>query len=162
MGTVRLSDALRGELECLEALLECARQKAEAAVNDDLAGLLSILERECSLADRVKIIDGERVEAVAELAASLAITSPSPSLGEIVRSLPSEDGRALEGLRRDILSSAERLRSANTRNAALITQALEFTNFNLRLLGTGSGHAGYNRDGGRTEAAPSAVVDEVF
>jgi len=162
LGTDRLSDALRGELECLDALLSCAQRKAEAAVGDDLAGLLSVLERECSLTDKAKLLEGERKEAVAELVASLAIASPSPSLGEIARVLPDEEGRLLEDLRREVLSSAERLRAANVKNAALLTQALEFANFNLRLLGVGSGDAGYNRDGGRRQASPSAVVDEVF
>lgn len=163
MGTVagRLIDALKGELSCLEELLDCAERKAEAVIRDDVVGLLSVLERECSITERARVMESERRRAAAELAGCLSLAVPNPALREIARMLPEEESALLENLRRDILSCAERLRAANSRNAALVAQALEFANFNLRLLGVGAGGAGYDRDGGCTEASPSVVVDQV-
>jgi flagellar biosynthesis/type III secretory pathway chaperone len=124
---------LQQELTLGNRLIALAEEESAAIVAGDVARLNALATEQHRRLDEQKALETIRMAATRELAWKHGVER-FPTLSSLLPALPAQEQQALQRLRQELLDAEEALKRLNSRNAALLTHALDFVEFSIKTL----------------------------
>jgi flagellar biosynthesis/type III secretory pathway chaperone len=158
-----LSELMESEVSAYKELLALTQQEKDAVTKNDVQALSSIVEQQQSALAVIKKLEAEKQNLLAGIRADAGMPGDKLRLKDAIMTARGELREKLQGLARELESTAARLRRAGTVNRMLINAQLQYTSICLNLMtGRGSTPGTYSGSGRMDEgcAANPSLMDQ--
>lgn len=151
----KLKQILSQELEITRKLLELSKRKRKLLLEKFSTELLTIVSEEEQLVTHLVTLEEQRRAATAELAGN-----PSLTLEQLLEHIKSADSKSdLWHLGTQLKDVGSQIRTINEENQKLLEQALELTQYTIKLIAKIPGGATYAPKGSKPKQTISALID---
>ncbi|HLK57574.1 MAG TPA: flagellar protein FlgN [Chthonomonadaceae bacterium] len=124
---------LQQELTLGKRLVALAEEESAAIVAGDVSRLNALAMEQRRRVEEQQALETVRIGVTRELAWKHGIER-YPTLSILLPTLPAQEQQAMKRLRQELLETEEELKRLNSRNAQLLTQALDFVEFSIKAL----------------------------
>jgi hypothetical protein len=161
-----MNDLIRALMECLGQEADCYRQLASAAEQQKellMAGKVEALPENVRIEEKVVFALGplksHRNELLSRLAKAFGVKNLS--LSEALQKIPLEWVEEFKKSILDLVQAAKNLDEINRTNEKLLTNALSYVNFSLKLIAGGGKKKAFSPSLTKEEEKAPAFVDRV-
>lgn len=129
---------MQEQLKVLRDMTEIGDKKTKALVGANLADLDVLVKGEQALLVHLNRVEGKRYQVQERLAVQCGLPVDAFSLSAFLQRAPREQFEELDHLQNEYRDLVSQLEGQQETNAALIHQAMQYIDFNLKII-TGSG-----------------------
>jgi flagellar biosynthesis/type III secretory pathway chaperone len=131
-----LISTLEKEYEIYQLLIPIANEKTQIIVNNDLASLQLITQKEQTAIDRVNTLEHKREEIISNIKTVINRKNDPMDLKTLIHLLEKQpnEQKALSVLHDNLKRTIQRLVDINNRNKSLIQESLEMIEFNMNFI----------------------------
>ncbi len=124
---------MKEQIEYYNELLQISTEKTSVIINNDIESLSKINTVENMLVVRLERLDKKNKEVISDIIMVTGKKVDRVSVKAIVPILSEEEGKALEKLADDLISSATKMKEINEKNKELVNTSLQFSDFSMNL-----------------------------